>query len=318
MNERTLGRTGLRCSEIGLGTWAFASTAYGACAGRDARETVRAALDLGVTLFDTAPMYGTRKRVGMSEEILGAALGADRGRVLVSSKFGRYPDPIDGDFSSRRARESVEGSLKRLGTDRLDVLFFHSPFGPEEVSDDVWGELESLKREGKIRFVGHSVSAFERTQGMARDWAAERKIDLVQVVYSLLNRESAVLIRDLGQDGVAVLAREALANGFLSGTVGPDTVFPKDNLNSRYGRREILDRVEQAGRLSFLVRGDVRSLPQAAYRWILDNGDVSVALSGAKSRAELEEVVAASRARPYSPEEHARSDALHARDFAAA
>lgn len=315
MKERALGRTGLEASEIGLGTWAFASTAYGSCREEDARETVRAALDLGVTLFDTAPMYGTKEKVGLSEEILGRSLGADRGRVLVSSKFGRYPDPIDGDFSARRARESVEGSLKRLGTDRIDLLFFHSPFGAHEVADDVWGELERLKREGKVRVVGHSISAFAETEGMARAWAKDRRIEAVQVVYSLLNRESAELIRDLG---VAVLAREVLANGFLSGTVRRDTVFPKENLNARYSREEIAERVDRIAKLSFLVRGGIRTLPQAAYRWVLDNPAVSVALSGAKNRAELEGVIAASEARPYSPEEHARADALHVRDFAAA
>lgn len=315
MKTRPLGRTGLSGSEIGLGTWAFASTAYGACTPSEARETVRAALDLGVTLFDTAPMYGTRDQVGLSESLLGKALGRDRERILISTKFGRYPDPIDGDFSAKRARESVEGSLKRLGTDHVDVLFFHSPFGPSEVADDVWGELDRLKGEGKVRVVGHSISAFSETQGMARTWARERKIEAVQVVLSLMNREALPLVRELG---ISVFAREVLANGFLSGAVRRDTVFPKENLNSRYSREEIEDRVSRIERLSFLVRGDVRSLPQAAYRWVLDFPEVSTALSGAKTRAELEDVCAASEAGPYAPEERAKADALHVRDFAAA
>ena len=89
MNYRTLGRTDLRCSEIGLGTWAFASQIYGTVAASDAEATIRAALDAGVNFFDTAPLYGNAERDGISETILGQALGSARENVLISTKFGR-------------------------------------------------------------------------------------------------------------------------------------------------------------------------------------------------------------------------------------
>ena len=319
MNYRTLGRTGLRTSEIGLGTWAFASQIYGEVASDDAHATIRAALDAGVTFFDTAPLYGDAERDGIAETILGRALGSNRERVLISSKFGRYStEDAAPHFHARRARESVEGSLRRLGTDRLDVLFFHSPFGPEEIHDDVWEELDRLRDEGKVRVVGHSISKFEDTEGMARDWAAERKIDVVQVVYSLMNRQSAGLIADLGADGVGVVARESLANGFLTGAVTRDTVFPEGHLNARYGRNEIAERVGYVESLGFLVRDDVATVPQAAFRWVLDDPNVSLALSGASNPTQLADAVAASAAAPYSDDERARADALHTRDFQAA
>ncbi|MCG3117915.1 MAG: Aldo-keto reductase YhdN [bacterium] len=319
MNYRTLGRTGLRCSEIGLGTWAFASQVYGAVTEADAIDAIRAALEVGITFFDTAPLYGTPQRDGVAEEILGKGLGKDREAVIISTKFGRNSSEGNTpNFHAQRARESVEASLRRLHTDRIDVLFFHSPFSAKEIHDDVWEALDKLKSEGKIRFVGHSISLFQNTQSMARHWAAERKIDVMQVVYSLLNREATALIHDLGAEKIGIVARESLANGFLSGTITRDTQFPPDHLNSRYARAEIAERVEQVQRLSFLVRGEIKSVPQAAMRWVLDNPGVSLVLSGAKNQQEILECAAAAAAKPYSTAELQKAEAIHQRDFQAA
>lgn len=319
MNYRALGRTGLRCSEIGLGTWAFASQIYGQVARTDADSTVALALDQGINFFDTAPLYGDSERNGISETVLGEALGDRLQDVIISTKFGRYStDNAAPNFHAQRAYESVEGSLRRLGRDHIDVLFFHSPFGPHDIHDDVWQALGDLKDQGKVRFIGHSISLFQDTEGMARAWAAERKIDVIQVVYSLMNRESSNLIETLGSDGVAIVARESLANGFLSGTITRDTVFPEGHLNTRYSREEIGERVDYVDALSFLVRGDVQSVPQAAFRWVLDNPNVSLVLSGASNAAQLGECAAVSDMSSYTDQELERAHALHTRDFQAA
>ncbi|MGH7454319.1 MAG: aldo/keto reductase, partial [bacterium] len=312
-------RTELRCSEIGLGTWAFASQVYGAVAEADAINAIRAALEAGINFFDTAPLYGTPQRDGVAEEILGKGLGKDRNQVIISSKFGRNSSEGNTpNFHAKRTRESVEASLRRLHTDRLDVLFFHSPFGLNEIHDEVWEALDKLKAEGKIRFVGHSISMFQNTQQMARNWAAERKIDVIQVVYSLLNREATNLIRDLGKEKIGIVARESLANGFLSGAIMKDTQFPPEHLNSRYSREEIIERVEQVQRLGFLVRDDIKNVPQAAMRWVLDNPHISLVLSGAKNRREILECAAAAESPSYSAAEMQRAEAMHQKDFQAA
>ena len=248
----------------------------------------------------------------------GQGLGADRDRVLISTKFGRRSSTGGTAFTAEGARLSVEASLRRLATDRIDVLFFHSPFGANEIADDVWEGLDSLKEAGKVRVIGHSISKFEDTQQMARDWSGARKIEVVQVVYSLMNRESTRLIQDLGNQGVGVFAREALANGFLSGQILRDTSFPTNNLNSRYTPEEVADRVDYANALSFLLREDLASLPGVAYRWVLDNPHVSLVLSGGTHRRELEDVLVASGAVSFSNEEHRLAASLHTRDFAAA
>ncbi len=319
MKYRTLGRTGLQCSEIGLGTWAFASNAYGDVAETAARDAVQAALDAGINFFDTAPLYGTPAEDGIAERILGKALGRNRENIILSTKFGRNPS-LGGSpqFHARRARESVEESLRRLGTDRIDLLFFHSPFSPEEINDDVWQALADLKEQGKVRHVGHSISNFEATESMARRWAEERKIDVIQVVCSLMNRQARHLIADLANTGIGVVARESLGNGFLSGAIQRDTVFPKNNLNSRYSHEELAERVDYVESLRFLVRGEIATLPQAALRWVLDQPGVSLVLSGARNREELYDCAAASDATSFSPEELQRADALHHHDFPAA
>jgi aryl-alcohol dehydrogenase-like predicted oxidoreductase len=319
MKYRTLGRTELRCSEIGLGTWAFASQIYGAVAESDAINAIRAALDAGINFFDTAPLYGTPQRDGVAEEILGKGLGKDRDKIIISSKFGRNSSEGNmPNFHATRARQSVDESLRRLHTDHIDVLFFHSPFSAGEIHDDVWEALDKLKAESKIRFVGHSISMFQNTKQMARHWAAEGKIDVIQVVYSLLNREAKDLIHDLGKEKIGIVARESLANGFLSGMVTKETQFPPDHLNARYSRDEISERVEQVQRLSFLVRDDIKNVPQAAMRWVLNNPHVSLVLSGAKNQREILECAAASDAGPYSSEEVQKAEALHQKDFQAA
>ncbi len=319
MKSRVLGRTGLECSEVALGTWAFNSVVYGPVAVGEAHMTVCRALDEGITLFDTAPLYGTRERDGIAEEVLGQALGADRERVLISTKFGRRATQGNrADFNAANVSASVDESLARLGTDRIDVLFFHSPFGADEIDDDVWEALARVRERGKVRAVGHSISKFTDTQNMARRWAEESRIDVIQVVYSLLNREATVLIGDLAAQGVGVVARESLANGFLSGAVSRDTVFPEGSLNARYSRDEVAARVDQVQRLSFLVRDPVASVPQAAMRWVLDNPGISSVLTGARRAAEVADCAEAAGLPGYSAAELARAQDAHGQDFPAA
>ena len=275
-------------------------------------------MDKGINLFDTAPLYGSPEADGVSERILGNALGDRRDDVLISTKFGRASSFRGTSFTAKGVRSSVEASLGRLSTDRIDILFFHSPFGADEIENDVWDELVELKVSGKVRCVGHSISKFADTQGMAREWFDERKIDVVQVVYSLMNRESAELIRDLGSNGAGVFARESLANGFLSGTITKSAVFPQNNLNKRYDGDELAERVDCVDSLRFLIRDEVNTMPQAAFRWVLDNSNVSLVLSGARNMSELEDVVSVSDTPSFSANELERADAIHTRDFAAA
>ncbi|MCF7689398.1 MAG: aldo/keto reductase [Cephaloticoccus sp.] len=318
MKYRSLGRTGLKVSEVSLGTWAFGSPVYGSVGQSDAHRAIRGALDAGINFFDTAPLYGSKEEDGIAETVLGQALGNDRDQVLISTKFGRYPSRghLNTFFSAAGVTQSVEDSLRRLGTDRIDVLFFHSPFGPEQIEDDVWAALDTLKASGKVRAVGHSISLFEQTRDMCRDWAQAGKIDVVQIVYSLMNRETEGFMAELGDMGIGIVARESLANGFLGGTFTKDIMFPAGSLNARYPREEIIERVETADRYkTLLVRRDVASLAAAAMRWVLDNPHVSLVLAGSRKLEEILDCAAASEAAPFNEEEMAKARQLHVKDF---
>lgn len=318
MNYRTLGRTGIEVSEVGFGTWALGSPVYGDVTTDAGTDAVRAALDAGITFFDTAPLYGTKETDGIAETVLGRGLGSDRDKVTIATKFGRYPTKghLNTYFNADGVTTSVEDSLRRLGTDHLDVLFFHSPFGPDQIEDSVWQALEELKTSGKVRAVGHSISLFDDTQAMAREWAAVGKIDVIQVVYSLMNREAEGLIKDLATTGIGIVARESLANGFLSGAFTHDTTFGPGTINSRYSREEIIERVDVADAYkALLVSGDVSSLAQAALRWVLDNPDTSLVLSGSRHRDEILDSAGASNLAPFSEEQLAAAQKLHVKDY---
>ena len=320
MNYRKLGRTNLDVSEISLGTWAFGNNVYGGVPEKDGINTIHAGIDMGINLFDTAPQYGTDKQDGVAEIVLGKALKGKRDKVHISTKFGRNPC-IEGGrslFYKSRVIDSVEESLKRLQTDYIDVLFFHSPFSPDEIRDDVWEGIEQVKKQGKVRFVAHSISMFHQTENMARQWAKEDKIDVVQVVLSLMNREAQNLVNELSEYPIGVFGRECLANGFLAGVFTKDTVFAKGTLNARYSREELAERIDQVNAFKFLLRDDITSMPQAALRWVLDQKGVSTVLSGAKNIAELKGAVSASNAKPFTAEELALAKKVLKKDFEAA
>ena len=127
MKNQLLGKTGLSCSEIGLGTWALGSSVYGDVENDEATRLVGESLDIGINFFDTAPLYGSKTEDGIAESVLGKGLGGRRDEAIISTKFGRTArNVMPGRFNAAEARESCEASLSRMGTDRIDLLFFHS------------------------------------------------------------------------------------------------------------------------------------------------------------------------------------------------
>ncbi len=320
MKYRKLGRTELEVSEIGLGTWALGSNIYGQVEQDAPDRLIKGAIADGINFFDTAPLYGTSEEDGRSETILGKGLGSDRDKVLISTKFGRTSsNAMPGRFYAKEARLSCEASLRRLHRESIDLLFFHSPFSESEIHEDVWEELAKLRDEGKIRYIGHSVSMYQDTAEMSARWMRERRIDVIQVVLSPFNREANPLIKTAVSCDCGVVARECLANGFLSGAITPTTVFPEGSLNAKYSRDEICERISYADKLAEIIMGGtISTLPQAAYRWILDQPGVSLALSGAKNYQELQDPVSASNSCSIDLVSLELMEAMHEQDFGAA
>lgn len=307
MKYRTLGRTGLEVSEIGFGAWAIGGDKYGNSYGPTDDEVSRAAVakavDLGCNFFDTADVYG----YGHSEELLGQVLPSKRQKILIATKVG-------GDFTSGKTkinfsksyiRFAVDESLRRLRTDTIDLYQLHNP--PFEMirDGDIFSPLEYLRKEGKIRSIGLSI--FEPEEGLAA--LRLGVVDALQVVYNLFETEPAKdLFPAAKEAGVAIIAREPLANGLLTGKYDHRSAFPRGDIRHDFPRETLARRVKAAEALGFLERPG-RTLVQSALRFVLAQDAVAVTIPGCKTPEQVEENLKASEVEPPPPEElsHAAS-----------
>ena len=296
MESRRLGKTGLRVSEIGFGGWAVGGNGFGNSYGDTddavSRAAIRRALELGVTLFDTADVYGH----GHSEALLGEVLADWAGPppVVVTKggiNFYRRDDTLEQDWTPFALAHAVQQSLGRLRREILDVFFLMNP--PVEELDrwKVWEALGALKRSGKLRFFGVSVA--DPSDGL---WLLRNNlpVDVLEVGMSLFYQGAwAELLPLARKRGVGILAREPLANGFLTGKYAPDAQFADGDIRAALPAEYVSAMTEAAGRLNFLRRGGTRTPAQAALRFVLDDVSVSSVVVGAKTPAQIEENVGA-------------------------
>lgn len=313
MKKRTLGRTGLKVSEIGLGAWAIGGNAHGNSYGpTDDRESIaalRRAVELGVNFMDTADVYGW----GHSEEILGEALEGRREDVHIATKVGGdfYHGGVRTNFDPGYIAFAVDRSLRRLRTDRVDVYQLHNP--PAEMMGDpeTYEALDALKAEHKIDHYG--VSVHEPAEATLCLEAG--KPETLQVPFSLFRQEWIdELFAEARKANVGIIAREPLANGFLAGKIPADARFPPGDIRHHWPPSMVSARATAVTGLSFLARPD-RTMAQAALRFVLSFPEVSVTIPGAKTAAQVEENVGASEAPPLSAAEIRRARNLYAKDF---
>lgn len=306
MNTRKLGKTGLRVSEIGFGGWAVGGNAFGNSYGDTddgvSRAAIRKALELGVTLFDTADVYGH----GHSEALLGEVLADWPGPspVVVTKggvNFYRRDGTLEPDWTPLALAHAVQQSVSRLRRDSLDVFLLMNP--PVEDLDrfKVWDTLDALKRAGKLRFYGVSVA--EPADGV-RLLQNNCPVDVVEVAYSVFYQGASVDLLPLARTrGIGILAREPLANGFLAGKYRSDTEFQDGDIRAVLPREYVAAMTETAEQLGFLRRNEKRTLAQAALRFVLDDPSVASVVAGAKTPAQVEENVGAVSVPPIDAEE---------------
>jgi len=313
LQYRTLGRTGLRVSEVGFGAWAIGGNAHGNSYGPtdDAGSiaAVRRAVELGCTFFDTADVYGW----GHSEEILGRALEGRRDEVSIATKVGGdfYSGRVRMNFDPRYIAQALDRSLARLRTDHVDLYQLHNP--PPELMGDprTYEALDALKADGKVDHYG--VSIHEPDEG--RLCLEAGRPDALQLPFSIFHQEWVEeLLEEAHRANVGIIAREPLGNGFLTGKISANATFPPGDIRSYWPREMIEARAKVADRLTFLVRDD-RTLAQAAIRFVLAFPEVSVTIPGAKTVAQVEENLGASEAPPLTPEDIRRIHALHTNRF---
>jgi aryl-alcohol dehydrogenase-like predicted oxidoreductase len=301
---RRLGTQGLQVSALGLGCMGM-SQSYGVPDDRESVATLHRALELGVTLFDTAEAYGPFT----NEELLGRALEGRRDQVVLATKFGFRIErnQLTGtDSRPAHIREVVAASLRRLRTDRIDLLYQHR-VDPAVPIEDVVGAMADLVREGKVRFLGLS----EAGEATIRRAHAVHPISALQSEYSLWERnlegEILPLLRELG---IGLVAFSPLGRGFLTGTARRAEDYPEGDYrrgDPRFQGANFDANMRAASVVQELARRRVATPSQVALAWLLHKGEDIVPIPGTKRRRYLEENVAAGGL-GLSPEEMVQLD----------
>jgi aryl-alcohol dehydrogenase-like predicted oxidoreductase len=298
LEYRDLGETGMRVSEISLGTWAFGSE-WGVVSDEDSYASLNCAIDLGVNFLDTADVYGD----GRSERLIGRLLENRRGEeIFVATKAGRRLDPhtpegYDHDNLSR----FVERSLENLRVEALDLLQLHCPPTEAYRQDETFEALDRLQEAGKIKNYGVSVEKVEEAR-MALSYPG---VKTVQIIFNIFRQKPAEEFFPLAEErNVGVLARVPLASGLLSGKMTADREFSPDDHRNFNREGEAFDRGETFSGVNFetglraaeelkeLVP-EGYTLAQLALRWILMYPAVSCAIPGAKRPGQVEDNLAA-------------------------
>jgi aryl-alcohol dehydrogenase-like predicted oxidoreductase len=307
LEHRDLGQTGMRVSEISLGTWAFGGD-WGTVGEDDAYAALNRAVDLGVNFLDTADVYGD----GRSEKLIGRLL-KDRpnDEILVATKVGRRLDPhVPEGYDYDKLSAFVERSLKNLGVDVLDLLQLHCP--PTEVyrQNSTFEALDRLQEAGKVRNYGVSVEKVEEAR-MALDYP---NVKSVQIIFNIFRQKPAEKFFPLAEErNVGILARVPLASGLLSGKMRSDRAFTEDDHRNFNREGQAFDRGETFSGVDFetglLAAEELKelvpeghTLAQFALRWILMHPAVSCAIPGGKNPSQVEDNVAAADMPPLSEE----------------
>jgi aryl-alcohol dehydrogenase-like predicted oxidoreductase len=307
LSTRKLGSEGLTVSALGLGCMGM-SQSYGVPDDAESVATIHRALDLGVTLFDTAEAYGPYT----NEELLGRALKGRRNRALIATKFGfrLEGNQITGvDSRPKHVKIVAEASLRRLGADHID-LFYQHRVDPSVPIEDVVGAMSDLVGEGKVRFLGLS-EAGEQTLRRAH---AVHPISALQSEYSLWERnlESGILpvLRELG---IGLVAFSPLGRGFLTGTAQRAEEYPASDYrrgDPRFQGENFDANVRAASVVKEIAGGKGCTPGQIALAWLLHKGPDIVPIPGTKRRRYLEENVAAGKVELSGPERERLDAAL--------
>jgi aryl-alcohol dehydrogenase-like predicted oxidoreductase len=289
--ERSIGRSGVQASAVGLGTWAIGGWMWGGTDEKQSIAAIHASLDAGVTLIDTAPAYG----LGRSEEIVGKALQGRRDKAVIATKcglvwhtdkgrhfFDQDEKPVHRYLGRDAIFHEVETSLARLGTDYIDLYITHWQ-DPTTPIEETVRALEDLRSSGKIRAIGASnLSAAELDA-----YIVTGSLDAIQERFSMIDREIAKdLLPVARQNDVSTLSYSSLALGLLSGTVDPDRTFSGDDQrkdNPRFSVSNRLKAREFAEAIQPVASRHDASIAQTVIAWTLAQEGVTFALCGARN-----------------------------------
>jgi aryl-alcohol dehydrogenase-like predicted oxidoreductase len=306
MKYRELGRTGWKVSEVSFGAWAIGG-AWGPVDEKESLAALRKAIDMGVNFIDTADVYGD----GKSERLVGQVCRELNEQIYVATKAGRRLNPHTSEgYNKKNLSAFVERSLKNLGVEIIDLLQLHCP--PTEVyySPEVFGALDELVEEGKIRYYGVSVEKVEE----ALKAIEFPNVQTVQIIFNMFRQRPVELFFEQAKKKkIGILARVPLASGLLTGKMKPDTKFASDDHRQFNRHGEEFDRGETFSGVDYelglkvveqlkAVCPENMTMVQFALKWILMFDEVTCTIPGAKRPAQAEENFAASDLPPIPKE----------------
>jgi aryl-alcohol dehydrogenase-like predicted oxidoreductase len=287
MNYRTLGKTGLRVSEIGYGAWGIGAKQWIGASDEESTRALDRAIDLGLNFIDTALAYGD----GHSEKIVGQVVRSRREKVFVATKIPpknrKWPAertiPVDDVFPPDYVVACTEESLKNLGLETIDLQQLHVWTDEFLGAGDWVAAVDKLRRQGKIRHFGISLGEHTPENGLRA--VESGLVETVQVIYNIFDQGPEDRLFPLCRErNVGVLARVPFDEGGLTGKVTPDTTFPKDDFRNFYfkgdRKREVYDRV---GKIAADLRISLEQLAETALRFALSPPAVSTVIPGMRS-----------------------------------
>ena len=312
MTTRTLGPSGVVVSALGLGCMGMSDT-YGAADEADSVATIHRALDLGVSFLDTADVYGD----GHNEELVGRAIAGRRDEVVLATKFslGRVDGVMRIDGRPDNVRACCEASLRRLGTDRIDLYYQHR-VDPTVPIEDTVGAMAELVAAGKVRHLGLSEASARSLERAV----AVHPITALQSEWSLWTRDLEDEVLSVARRlGIGIVPFSPLGRGFLTGAItSPDDFEPGDyrRENPRFQGENFARNLQLVDEVGRVAADKGCTAGQVALAWVMAQGDDVVPIPGTKRRAYLEENVGAV-AVELTAEDLARLDAIAPRDVAA-
>lgn len=278
MDYRTLGKTGIKVSDIGFGAWQLGD--YGSWNGPDEKQSIRMiheALEKGCNFFDTAPPYGE----GRSEEAIGEALkGGKRTEAVICTKYG-YSPKYDCDFTPAGLRKSVEDSLRRLQTDYVDCLLIHNP--PFELLNGnapQWETFAQLKKEGKIRSYGASVDNPEDIKEVLNTTDSE----VIEIFFNMIHQQNREILPLIREKNIGTIIKVPLDSGWLTGKYNRNSTF--DGVRNRWSKEQIEERGDFVDKLSNLLPENMKIL-EGAFRYLLSYPEIGSIIAGVKSIEQL-------------------------------
>ncbi len=287
MEYRKLGTSDLRVSVIGLGTLAMGGQAYGVADDENSIAAIQRAIDVGINFIDTSDNYG----FGRAEELVGQAVRGRRDDVFIATKGGTPRDEQGRatiDCSAAAITEAVEASLRRLGTDRIDLYQVHVP-DPETPYGETVRALEGLRQAGKIRYAGLSNFWVDELQ----TWLAVDGVVSNQMPYNFLHRDiEAELLPYCRQLDVGVVAYTPLLMGMFAGGISPEMVFGEGDHRASYPQfqgRPLRNSLALLNRLQPVAAGLGMTMAQLALSWVVSRPGITCAIPGATSPEQVEE-----------------------------